>query len=68
MVGFITVDRSVHFWKLVPKLQMIVLPDVNNVFEPLPHSAYLANYSTNYEVRTIQPSTQSQLTDLLPPS
>lgn len=44
--GFITFNKSVHFWRLLPKLQMVVVPRVNHVFSPLPASCFVGNYET----------------------
>jgi protein transport protein SEC24 len=52
--GFITFDKTVHFWKIsASNLQMVVMPDVSNVFQPLPHDSFIANYATHKEVRDL---------------
>lgn len=44
--GFITFNKTVQFWRLDPKLTLVMLPHVEHVFTPLPASCFIANYAT----------------------
>lgn len=44
--GFITFNKTVQFWRLDPKLTLVMLPHVDHVFTPLPASCFIANYAT----------------------
>lgn len=44
--GFITFNKIVQFWRLDPKLSLVMLPHISNVFTPLPASCFIANYAT----------------------
>lgn len=44
--GFITFNKSIQFWRLVPKLQLVLVPHLEHVFTPLPASCFIANYAT----------------------
>jgi protein transport protein SEC24 len=48
--GFITFNKSIHFWRLVPKLQLVMVPHVDHVFSPLPASCLIANYATQRQL------------------
>ncbi|XP_049848433.1 uncharacterized protein LOC126315235 isoform X2 [Schistocerca gregaria] len=44
--GFITFDKCIHFWQFHPRLQKVVVPNIQQAFEPKPLSSITADYAT----------------------